>query len=249
MKMNVFQRILRSPYFFAYSFMKNILWRNKVYALIKSGVGINLHLGCGDRHINDFLNCEYRPTKAADVVMDCGDLSRFRSDTVGKIFSHAFLEHLYRPQQLPLFMDCFRVLKNNGIVIFLGIPDFEVIARNYLAQTSGVRGGGVFDLYNVYRYTHGDPEISPTYWLEQLHKSLFDKDLLSDLLTNAGFNSFIIFNYCYPNEIIPLNLGFIAQKSSNYSNYASIIEYLMPYKEYVADIDSIIITKQSGIYF
>ena len=33
------------------------------------------------------------------------------------------------------------------------------IARLYLAQAPGVLGER-FDLFNVYRYTHGDPEAS-----------------------------------------------------------------------------------------
>jgi hypothetical protein len=47
--------------------------------------------------------------------------------------------------------------------------------------------------------------------LEQLHKSLFDEEELTALLTEAGFGRWIIFNYCYPGEAgRPVSLGFYA---------------------------------------
>lgn len=190
-----------------------LTWRRRAGKLAASSGGLMLHLGCGDRSYPGMLNCEFRATKAADAVFDCSRLDRFADASVRQIFSHAFFEHLYRRQQSPFLQECFRVLRPDGTLVFLGIPDFEVIARHYLAKGAGLPSVGErFDLYHVYRYTHGDPEIACDYWLEQLHKSLFDKEYLAGLLEGAGFASFLLFNYCYPGEEIPLNLGFVASK-------------------------------------
>ncbi|MGS7457370.1 hypothetical protein, partial [Mycobacterium tuberculosis] len=75
----------------------------------------------------------------------------------------------------------------------------------------------LFDLENVYRYTHGAPE-GVSWWLEQLHKSLFDAEEVEQLLTAAGFRHYVIFNYSFLNEKMNLNLGFIAFKNAPAAN-------------------------------
>lgn len=191
--------------------LKFFTWRAKLEALKKSKEGIKLHLGCGEQHLDGYMNCEFRATKAADIVMDCGNLSLFPDNSIKMIYSHAFFEHLYRYQHDKMLSDCFRVLNENGKLIFLGLPDFEIIAKAYCNKEKGIVGK-VFDLYNVYRYTHGDPEIAMDYWQEQLHKSLLDKSYMINLCKKAGFGTIITFNYCYPKEDIPLCMGILAYK-------------------------------------
>jgi SAM-dependent methyltransferase len=213
----------------------SMTWKIKANKLARSSGGLKLHLGCGEHYHQDMLNCECRAIKAADIVMDCSNLSRFRDNSASLIFSHAFFEHLYKNQQLSLLKDCYRVLSEDGILLFLGIPDFKVIGEHYLSRSPGIKGiGDTFDLYHVYRYTHGDPEIAPSYWLEQLHKSLFDKTYVEELLLKAGFGNYSIFNYCYPGEEIPINMGFAAFKGKADKN---IKELLFPFKEYFGNLE------------
>jgi len=87
-------------------------------------------------------------------------------------FSNAFFEHLYRPQRLPHLRRIRESLEADGVCCYIGVPYFRNIAKFYLEKAPGTLGP-VFDLYNVYRYTHGDPEHQPAWWLGQLHKSLF----------------------------------------------------------------------------
>lgn len=91
------------------------------------------------------------------------------------------------------------------------MPYFRNVARFYLEKAPGTLGP-VFDLYNVYRYTHGDPEHRQAWWLGQLHKSLFDEDELAGLLREAGFGSFVMFCYGYPGDDheLPVTMGFYA---------------------------------------
>lgn len=168
-----------------------------------------LHLGCGDIRIKNCLNLDYRATRATDIVHDCTKLSIFKGKSFSAVYSHAFFEHLYRFDRVGFLLEIKRILNDKGIVIFLAIPDFERIARAYLNKEEGIVSPK-FDLFNVYRYTHGDPEQYPKWWQEQLHKSLFDKYEVKNLLEEAGFKSFVIFRYCFGSEKLPLNLGFIA---------------------------------------
>lgn len=169
----------------------------------------SLHIGCGDIRIKNCLNLDYRATRATDLVCDCSNLSLFKDKTFASVYSHAFFEHLYREQRIPLLLEVKRVLIDKGFVLFLGMPDFERAAIAYLSKEKGLFSN-VFDIYEVYRYTHGDPERYPSWWLQQLHKSLFDSTELSKLLTRAGFKHFIIFRYCFRSEHLPVSLGFYA---------------------------------------
>ncbi len=171
-----------------------------------------VHLGCGDIIKKGFINVDYRTTLASDISYDCSDLSIFPSNSLKAIFSNAFFEHLYKDDRIPSLKSIYTALKPDGEVIFIGIPDFEKIARAYIDKRKGLLSE-TFDLYHVYRFTHGDPEHVSGWWLEQLHKSLFDKNEMEHLLEGAGFRHYIIFDYAYKNDELVLSMGFIAFKN------------------------------------
>jgi predicted SAM-dependent methyltransferase len=211
-----------------------LAWKHIYKKKVASAPSIRLHLGCGSNHIDHMVNCEYRATSAADIVMDCADLSNFSSNSVDLIFSHAFFEHLYFNQRLPFLCECCRILKENKRIVFLGLPDLHTIANSYLDRVD-FAPGRPFDASIVYRYTHGDPEIAPGWWTEQLHKTLFDKQVVSELLLKSGFDHFALFNYRYKGEHIPLNLGFIAWHGQDDS--VDILQELTPFLDKIHDVN------------
>jgi len=215
-----------------------LTWRQKAKRLSLSK-GLMLHLGCGEKHIPGMLNCDCRATRAVDLIMDCRRLSRFKNDSVNLIFANAFFEHLYVVQQQPLLQDCHRVLNDDGAVIFLGIPDFKIIADAYLNEKRGCFQKN-FDLFEVSRYTHGDPEHvagSMRFYFGQLHKAIFDRKYVESLLGKTGFKERRVFNYCYPREYLPLNIGLIAWKGKKTKE---VKELLHPFAEYFQDIEEIL---------
>lgn len=169
-----------------------------------------LHIGCGDVHIPGCINVDLRPTRATDIVQDCVTLTSIPSAGIRMVYANAFLEHIFLRQRLLCFRSIRRVLRDDGYAVITAIPDFERIAQAYLQIKPGIISP-VFDLMNVYRYTHGEPEGALD-WLAQLHKSLFDALTLVSLLNMAGFPSYCIFVYTYRNESIAVSLGFIAYK-------------------------------------
>jgi predicted SAM-dependent methyltransferase len=175
--------------------------------------GADLHLGCGGHRVKGRVNIDVRPTSATDVV---ADLTRPQIRSARSVVSHAFFEHLYRNDRLPHLRAICDALTPGGWVLYLGLPDFHEIARLYLDRAAGLVGPR-FDLYHVYRYTHGDPEHVTGWWLEQLHKSLFDRDELERLLREAGFGSWEIANYAFQSEPYALNLAFYARRDDRAS--------------------------------
>lgn len=180
--------------------------------------GLRLHVGCGNSRLDGFVNIDVRYTPAVDLT---ADLNRFRlfSGNVAVIFSNAFFEHLYRQKRVAHLQGAFRALSESGIICYIGIPNFPVVARSYLNKAPGTVGEQ-FDLFHAYRYTHGDPEQAFGWYLEQLHKSLFDRRELEDLLRQAGFANFVIFEYAFPGDAhpLPVNLGFFASRNPGQQN-------------------------------
>lgn len=164
------------------------------------------HLGCGETHLEGYVNVDVRSTPATDVVSDLNELEL--AQPADGCFSHAFFEHLRRDARVPHLVAVRRLLTDQGFVCYIGLPDFRAVAEHYLSRSPGVIGP-TFDLYNVYRYTHGDPE-NVDYYFEQLHKSLFDVEEVQDLLADSGFASHVTFSYLFPGEQARVNLGFFA---------------------------------------
>lgn len=178
---------------------------------------LKLHVGCSAHRLDDFINIDIRYTWATDVTLDLNtpDLPEGR---VACVYSNAFFEHLLRGKRVEHLSAIRKALKKDeGTVCYTGIPYFKNIARFYLARERGMHNEPCFDLYSVYRYTHGDPDRMEKegWYYEQLHKSLFDEEELGCLMEQAGFESFTIFQYAYPDDTnpLPVNMGFYAVNS------------------------------------
>jgi predicted SAM-dependent methyltransferase len=169
------------------------------------------HLGCGHQRLDGFVNIDIQRTEVTDLVLDLNTLADLPEEGTDGFFSHAFFEHLYRESRVGHLRSARERLRPEGFSCYLGLPDFQRIAETYLSRGRGVEGP-VFDWHNVYRYTHGHPEIGGTDWLAQLHKSLFDVREIDRLLRDAGYPSYIIFRYVFPGDPpeLDLTLGFYA---------------------------------------
>ncbi|NLT50492.1 MAG: methyltransferase domain-containing protein, partial [Ignavibacteria bacterium] len=180
-----------------------------------------LHIGCGYQKLNGFINVDVRPTEATDLVHSCIEFDDFPTGKFDLIYSHAFFEHLNANDELRCLKNIKNLLSLNGKVMFLGIPDFEIIAKAYREKLKGPLSE-TFNLMQVYRYTHGAPEQGgEDWWFEQFHKSVFDVDRILTLLTFAGYSHFIIFRYYFRDETLPLSLGFLAADNLRFDNYNS----------------------------
>lgn len=172
---------------------------------------MRFHLG-GEQRRDGYTNVDLQPTATTDLVMHLTRPSLPVSEPVEAVFSNAFFEHLRRDQRAPHLKAVLRTMSDDGFICYLGLPDLRSVAELYLAGGPGIVGLH-FDLFNVYRYTHGDPEMSSYEgWEAQLRKSLFDVPEVGRLLGDAGCASYSIFRYVFPGEpaAADLSLGFYA---------------------------------------
>jgi hypothetical protein len=215
---------------------------------------LKLHIGSSTVRVEGFLNVDVRSVDGVDVVAHAGHLDGIADGSVAVLFANAFIEHVFVGQQVSVLREWRRVLSPDGLLIVLGIPDFKTIAELYLRAAPGIIGDR-FDLFNVYRYTHGDPEqagvlaepqtwsnwdpgaaadSAPPGWLPQLHKGLYDAGYVHELFVAAGYSA-TTFAYAWGEEQALLNLGVIASPNRGHHHQADNV--LRVLREQVPGVD------------
>lgn len=161
---------------------------------------VRYNLGSGSDILSGYVNADLRFLPGVDIVTDL--TSPVLPRMADEVFSNAFFEHLYRAERVNHLIDVYNQLGPGGFINYQGIPWFPGIANAYLKGLKGtMMNGTVFDLYHVYRYTHGAPDESDHY-LAQLHKGLFDYDEINNIVAAAGIplQNVAIYTYSYPGE-------------------------------------------------
>ena len=168
----------------------------------ESSLGKKINIGAGKRPIVGFLNFDIIAGDSilyakANSMPSCSDKS------IELIFSNAVFEHLCPNEYLSIFSEWKRILKDDGAIVCLGIPDFKSISRLYVDN--------ILSEEEVYRYALGEIEEHKDIDLfkGQIHKRLFNLDILKNIFEENKFKC-LVFNYSYPNEEHKINLGVIA---------------------------------------
>jgi SAM-dependent methyltransferase len=102
--------------------------------------GCFVNLGCGSRYHPDWLNID---TWAPDPDIQRHDLQSgipLPDNSVDAVYHSHVLEHFDRSAGMAFLRECFRVLKNEGIIRVV-VPDLEKIARLYLMALEGSCAG------------------------------------------------------------------------------------------------------------
>jgi len=88
-----------------------------------------LHLGCGNKRIEGYINIDIRPDSAVDVVADLRSLP-FEPESFDTIYSCAALEHFGRNEWSSLLQHWTGFLKPGG-QIYISTTDFDAIVERY----------------------------------------------------------------------------------------------------------------------
>jgi SAM-dependent methyltransferase len=98
----------------------------------------------------------------------------FEDGVADFIYSSHFIEHLYREDAKHLLNDCYRVLKNNG-VLRISVPDLEYALKLYFS-------GNKQRMLQNYFFV----EDSGSHYAR--HKYMYDFEMLSAILGEIGFH-------------------------------------------------------------
>jgi len=144
-----------------------------VYRLIfKRSKKIKLHLGCGHKHFDGYVNMDLWLNEAVDVV---GDITRlpWPDDTATVLESYHVIEHLPHPKVPLILKEWFRVLEPGGSLV-LECPHFDDTVKEYLA-------GNESRLENIFGHQRFPGDA---------HMFGYTPQRLIRLLEQAGFKNF-----------------------------------------------------------
>lgn len=98
---------------------------------------VKLHVGCGTLYKEKWINIDNNSDNNIEKLDINHDLSTgfpFDNESVDYIYNEHFIEHLSREDGLQFLQECYRVLKNGG-VLRIACPDLDQLIGSYLDDT------------------------------------------------------------------------------------------------------------------
>ncbi len=133
---------------------------------------IKLHLGCGNKRFEGWLNIDLLEGSAADIIDDVTKLSKISKNSIQEIYACHVLEHISRDQLIPTLKLWNSKLISGG-EIKIAVPDFESICKVYTKNKS------ILEIIGLVSGGREGP-------LDE-HKIIFDFEYLKKCLQEAGF--------------------------------------------------------------
>jgi predicted SAM-dependent methyltransferase len=96
---------------------------------------MKLHLGCGNKILEGFINVDIRPDEGVDVVDNIRILESIEKESVEFIYCSHVLEHFGRFEYLDVLKRWYEVLMEGG-TLRLSVPDLEKVFEQYKNGTS-----------------------------------------------------------------------------------------------------------------
>ena len=137
----------------------------------KKNKPIKLHLGCGERHKDGYLNIDWRKTQATDFVCDITAIP-FKNNSISVIESYHVIEHLSKDDAIKTLENWYKMLEVGGKLV-IECPNFDEAVKEYL-------DGNQDRIYNIFGYRRfpGDG-----------HLFGYNYERLAMVLTSIGFSN------------------------------------------------------------
>jgi predicted SAM-dependent methyltransferase len=143
-----------------------------------------VHVGSGGHSLDGWIDVDLDPVSPVDLAADAGVSLPFRSESVDRIHSEDFIEHMDLAAGKRFVAEAFRVLRSGGIMRLL-TPDLRALVERVYLQRAGrhLRWCGVYldadgacEAFNMHLRMNGE------------HRFVYDEELLRSVLTAAGFD-------------------------------------------------------------
>jgi predicted SAM-dependent methyltransferase len=133
---------------------------------------MKLHLGCGNKHLEGFINIDVRDIEGVDLIEDITLLETFKEKTVDLIYASHVLEHIGRREYKKVIKRWYDIIKPGG-TLRIAVPDFESVTEHYNSNK---------ELDKLLGFLYGGQDYPQNY-----HYCTWDFQKLSDDLKEAGF--------------------------------------------------------------
>lgn len=153
-----------------------------------------LHIGCGSRPLNGWLNSNFYPRSLKILHLDATQTFPFKDHSFDYIFSEHMIEHITYPQGEAMLKECFRVLKPGG-KIRLSTPDFQFLVDLYQAELSPHQSA--YKKWMIEWMNSRSPNEAPfeggvfiinNFMKDWGHQFIYDEKTLRFALQQAGFS-------------------------------------------------------------
>lgn len=148
-------------------------WNEQIVRGVMLKNGLRLNLGCGEFHLDGFVNVDAQEEVKPDLVCDILDLP-YEPETVDEIYAGHILEHFDWKEGEEALRYWMKLLKPGGR-ISICVPDIDYVIKEYAANPSPEKLREMNDTY--------------IYSLHQVypHKYAYSADLLKETMESAGF--------------------------------------------------------------
>jgi len=153
----------------------DILHRLSMNKLWSAEKPLRLHLGCGEQHLDEYVNIDYPPSEhnvmnvAADIFANITELD-FPPHSVDEIRLHHVFEHFNRVTALAMLIRWHTWLKIDGR-LHLETPDLMGSAKTLLSDSSWKTKAGVV------RHIAGDQSAAWAYHIDHWFPERFERTL------------------------------------------------------------------------
>ncbi len=160
----------------------NYWLRKCAYAVLRrNGKPLHLHLGCGTKYLDGFVNIDANPRHKVDLWLDVRCGLPYTSNSVDSIYSTHVIEHFYPDELIRLLRECYRVLKNEG-GLRLVVPSL----KNAITAYQQGRRDWFEDSFPRHFDSLGG-RFSNFVFCDGQHRTAFDFDYMNEMLRKAGF--------------------------------------------------------------
>ncbi len=161
--------------------LPNYLLRKGLYALRPTSRPAHLHLGCGPKYLDGFINIDANPLHSVDLWLDVRNGLPFPSNSVDSIYSTHMFEHFFEAELRRILRECFRVLKPGGGVRLI-VPNLAGAIQAYAEQRTEW-----FEDRFPHHFDSLGGRFSNFLFCDGQHRTAFDFDYMDEVLQKAGF--------------------------------------------------------------
>jgi predicted SAM-dependent methyltransferase len=162
--------------------LPNYWIRKCAYALRpRNGKPLHLHLGCGPKYLDGFVNIDANPRQRLDLWLDVRCGLPYASSSVDSIYSTHMIEHFYPDELQQLLRECVRVLRPQG-GLRLVVPSL----KNAIEAYQQGRRDWFYDSFPRHFDSLGG-RFSNFVFCDGQHRTAFDFEYLNEVLREAGF--------------------------------------------------------------
>jgi len=141
----------------------------------KIGSGVRVHLGPGEIDLLGWINIDMRDLPHIHLVGGRDEFKKFSNSSLSEVYACHILEHISIDDVKPLVQLLSSKIEKGG-VIRLSVPDFDALIKIYNENGKNCKF--------IER-----PLLGGQNYAFNVHKSIYNKKNLSNILTECGFSS------------------------------------------------------------